>query len=403
MLDQVKPDGKANDWDRRGLPGWTYHNQALHELEVEEIFLKHWQIVGHVNDVGKPGDYMTFDLGNERAFVVRGNDGGLRAFHNLCRHRGSRVVTGASGRCKNALVCPFHGWVYNFDGTLRGAARPSSYPELDKHEFGLRSVEMEVWMGFIFIRFKPGPQPPVAEYLAPYRTEMAAHEPETMVAAGPVWAADLPVNWKSVRDVDNEGYHVAMAHPALQDLYGSTYRDIDYGPGLRVSKGTFKANAGRLWSVRNYVKLSTPLPGLPPERHRLWAYYGLFPNSVFITTPEVVSFYQELPVDVDRSTVRGLTYRYPAESRRQRAARYLTSRIDRATYAEDTQLSIWSNESMKSSAFENFHLSDHERFVRAHHDELRAILPVMTLDKPPLADAIAATNARMKGLQLAEH
>ncbi len=388
----ANPKNFDQDWDRRGLPAWTYHNTALHELELEEVFLKHWQIVGHVNDLAIPGDYVTFDLGPERAFVVRGSDGELRAFHNLCRHRGSRVVTGESGHCKNALVCPFHGWVYNLDGTLRGAARPASYPALDKKEFGLREIEMEVWMGFIFIRFKPGPQPSLATCLAPYAEEFRQHASQEMVPAGKVWSSELPVNWKSVRDVDNEGYHVAMAHPALQDLYGFTYQDIDYPTGLRVSKATYKPDAGKLWSVRNYVALSTPHANLPADRHNLWAYYGLFPNSVFIITPETVQFYQELPAGVNRSVVRGKTYCYPTESRRQRAARYLSYRIDRATYAEDTQLSIWSNESMKSSAFENFHLSDHERFVRAHHDDLRQILPVMSLDAAPAADEMARVN-----------
>ncbi len=388
-----------NDWDRRGLPGWTYHNEALHELEMEEIFLSHWQIVGHVSNVPKRGDYMTFDLGPERAFVVRGADGELRAFNNLCRHRGSRVVTGDMGHCRNALVCPFHGWVYNLDGTLRGPAQPNGYPDLAKHEFGLRSVEMNVWMGFIFIRFKPGPQPSVGAYLTPYVQEIGQHRPEDMVPAGKVWASEIPVNWKSVRDVDNEGYHVAMAHPALQDLYGFTYHDIDYGPGLRVSKGTFKPDAGRLWSVRKYVNFSTPHEALPEERRNLWAYYGLFPNSVFITTPETIQFYQELPVGINKSVVRGMTYRYANESRRQRVARYLSYRIDRATYAEDTQLSIWSNESMKSSAFENFHLSDHERFVRAHHDDLRAILPVMNLDAPPPPAAMKDVNLGLRRSQ----
>ena len=396
MLDRVKPQVKPNDWDRRGLPAWTYHSRALHELEMEEIFLKHWQVVGHVNDVAKPGGYMTFDLGSERAFVVRGHDGRLRAFHNLCRHRGSRVVTGDSGHCKNALVCPFHGWVYNLDGTLRGAAQPNSYPALDKLEFGLRSVEMEVWMGFVFIRFKPGPQRSVAETLAPYVVEFAHHAPEDMVASGAVWANEIPVNWKSVVDVDNEGYHVAMAHPALQDLYGFTYHDIFYGPGLRVAKGTFKPNSGRLWSVRNYTKFSTPRDGLPEDRRYLWAYYGLFPNTVFITTPETVQFYQELPVDLNRTIVRGIIYKYPNENREQKVARYLSCRIDLATYAEDTQLSIWSNESMKSSAFENFHLSDSERFVRAHHDDMRSMLPVMTLDQAPAASELATINTRLQ-------
>ncbi|MBL8789411.1 MAG: aromatic ring-hydroxylating dioxygenase subunit alpha [Rhizobiales bacterium] len=387
----------ANDWDRRGLPGWTYHNPALLELEMDQILLRHWQIVGHVNDVPKPGDYMSFDLGPERAFVLRQQDGTLRAFHNLCRHRGSRIVTEGSGHCKNALVCPFHGWVYNFDGTLRGAARPTSFAELDKHKFGLKPVELDVWMGFIFIRFKPGPQESVAATLAPYATEIGSHLPELMVPTGQLWNSELPVNWKSVRDVDNEGYHVAMAHPALQDLYGFTYRDTDYGPQLRVSKGTFKEGAGRMWSVRHYVRNSTPHPALPEDRRSLWGYYGVFPNAVFITTPETIQFYQELPIDVNRSIVRGMVYRYPEESRKQRLARYLSYRIDRATYAEDTQLAIWSNESMKSSAFDSFHLSDHERFLRAHHDDLRRLLPVLKLDHPPAPERMAEVNSALHG------
>ena len=385
-----------NDWDRRGLPGWAYHTPAFLELEMSELLLTHWQIVGHISNVPKAGDYMTFDLGPERAFVVRGDDGVLRAFHNLCRHRGSRVVTGSQGHCKNALVCPFHGWVYNFDGTLRGAAQPKSYPSLDKHEFGLRAIEMETWMGFIFIRFKTGPQNSVAAHLASYAAEFAHHTPEAMVPADRIWANELPVNWKSARDVDNEGYHVAMAHPALQDLYGFTYHDISYGPGLRVSKGTYKPGAGRLWSVRNYVKYSTSHDAMPEDRRKLWAYYGLFPNAVFITTPETVQFYQELPIDVNRCIVRSLIYRYPDETRQQRLARYLSFRIDRATYAEDIQLSIWSNESMKSSAFENFHLSDQERGVREHHDDLRAILPVLNLQKPPPSDEMATLNEKLR-------
>jgi carnitine monooxygenase subunit len=386
----------GNDWDRRGLPGWAYHNDALLQLEMSDLFRTHWQIAGHINDMPKPGDYITFDLGNERAFVVRGSDGALRAFHNLCRHRGSRVVTGTNGNCKNALVCPFHGWVYNLDGTLRGPARPESYPNMDKQNFGLRPVDMEVWHGFIFIRFEPGPQPAVAVLLKPYDAEFAHHAPETMLPSGEVFSNEVAVNWKSVRDVDNEGYHVAMAHPALQDLYGFTYSDINYAGGLRVSKGTYKPDAGRMWSVRNYVKYSTSRPELPPDRRNLWAYYGLFPNNVFITTPETVQFYQELPIDVNRSIVRGMIYHYPNESREQKAARYLSFRIDRATYAEDQQLSIWSNESMKSSAFENFHLSDHERHVRAHHDDLRTILPVLNLTKAPKHDEMSEVNERLR-------
>jgi phenylpropionate dioxygenase-like ring-hydroxylating dioxygenase large terminal subunit len=388
----------GNDWDRRGLPAWTYHNPALLQLELAELFLTHWQIAGHVNDLPQPGNYLTFDLGSERAVILRGTDGHLRAFHNLCRHRGSRVATGDRGSCKNALVCPFHGWVYNLDGTLRGPARPESYPVLDKKKFGLRPVEMEIWHGLIFVRFRKGPQPSVAELLQPFDTELSQYRAAEMVPSlpGKVWSSELDVNWKSARDVDNEGYHVAMAHPALQDLYGATYRDSHMAGGINISRGTFRMNTGRRWSVRNYTKISGGPDWLPPGLKMTWSYFGIFPNNVIIATPETIQFYQELPMGVNRAKLRGISYRHPVEDRRQRLARYLSARIDRETYAEDTQLAIWSNESMKSSAFEGFYLSDLEQLVRAYHDRLRIVLPVVNLDQPPPDAEMAEINATMR-------
>ena len=126
-----------NDWDRRGLPAWAYHSQAMFDLERDQVFLKHWQVVGHLNDLPAPGDWLAFDMLGERAVVMRGHDGEVRAFHNLCRHRGARVVDGVQGHCRGAMVCPFHGWVYNLDGTLRGAAVPTSFGTLDRQKFGL--------------------------------------------------------------------------------------------------------------------------------------------------------------------------------------------------------------------------------------------------------------------------
>jgi phenylpropionate dioxygenase-like ring-hydroxylating dioxygenase large terminal subunit len=389
-------EAKQNDWDRRGLPGWTYHNAALLELEKTEVFLNHWQIAGHVNDVPNPGDYLTFDICDERAVIIRGEDGQVRAFHNLCRHRGSRVVADDKGHCKNALVCPFHGWVYNFDGSLRGAARPTSYAALERKDFGLRPIEMEIWLGLIFLRFRPGPQGSVADHMARFEPELAAYRPAEMVPSGKVWRSILPVNWKSVRDVDNEGYHVAMAHPALQDLYGPTYVDHPYEDGINLAQGWFNRQGGRRWSVRNYVKFSHGEPWLPDNLRTVWSYYGLFPNNVIIATPETIQFYQEFPLGVEQALVRGIIYQRPKECREQRLARYLSYRIDRETYEEDTQLSIWSNESMKSSAFEGFYLSDLEKGLKSHHDQLRRILPVMSLDEPPADPDLGPVNDHMR-------
>lgn len=394
----AKPLQVPDDWDRRGLPGWTYHSQALFELERHEVFLNHWQIAGHVRDIPAPGDWLTFDLLGERALVIRGQDDQVRAFHNLCRHRGARVVDGASGQCRNALVCPFHGWVYNLDGTLRGAARPESFGDLDRNEFGLKPIEMEIWHGFVFLRFLPGPQPAVDELMKPFDADFTAYGAAALLPGDlGGWATTtLPVNWKSVRDVDNEGYHVAMAHPALQDLYGRTYRDIVYPGGISHSHGEFRTAGGRLWSVRRYLKLAARPAHLPDRLRQSWTYYGLFPNTVIAFTPEGAQYYQDIPLARDETRLDGRLYRYPHEDRQARAARYLAYRIDRDTSAEDQQLSIWSNESMKSSAFENFHLSDLEFGVRAHHDLLRALLPVVRLNEAPEEDRLAAINEDLR-------
>ena len=382
-----------SDWDRRGLPGWTYHSDALLELEKEHLFRNHWQIVGHISDVPNAGDYLTMDVVGERALVVRGKDGVVRAFHNMCRHRGSRVVADEQGNCKNALVCPFHGWVYNLDGTLRGAARPRSFPDLDKDEFGLAPLDLEIWMGFIFIRFrKGGPQPSVAELLRPMEAEFANYRAAEMVPSWGIWTQTSPVNWKSVRDVDNEGYHVAMAHPALQDLYGATYYDEPFVNGVSRSFATYNPHAGRRWSVRHYVRISPRPQHLPEELREAWVYYGIFPNAVIAATPELVQFYQEFPISTGETLLRGAIYRYRDETREQAAARYLALRIDRETMEEDVQLSVWSNESMLSKAFSGFYLSDLEYGVRTHHDHLRRQLPVLNLETAPDEKDMAAIN-----------
>ena len=392
MRDTTIPD----TWDRRGLPAWTYHSPAMLDLEKDELFRTHWQIACHVSDIPEPGDFRTFDICEERALIVRDRDGAVKAFHNVCRHRGSRLVAEDGGNCPGALICPFHGWVYNLDGTLRGAARPDTYPEMDKHEFALKELDCEVWNGFVFVRFRPGPQPSVAELLASIAEEAGAYRMADHVPTDDgYWTQEVPVNWKSVRDVDNEGYHVAIAHPGLQDLYGRNYVDEPYVDGVSRTIGRFTPSKGRRWAVRNYKAMSKPQAFLPEDLHRAWLYYGIFPNAVIAVTPETSLFYQEIPVAVDKTIIRSATYRNPVEDRQQRLARYLAARIDRETVVEDMQLTIWSNESMATDAFEGFFLSDLEYGVRTHHDHLRAALPVFNEEDRPEEDAVRTLNEAM--------
>jgi phenylpropionate dioxygenase-like ring-hydroxylating dioxygenase large terminal subunit len=384
-----------NDWDRAGLPAWSFFSPEMLEAEKALLFRRHWQAVCHVNDIAEAGEFVTLDLAGERALVLRGNDGEVRAFHNLCRHRGSRVVAETQGRCKSAVICPFHGWAYNLDGTLRGAAQPASLPELDPVKYGLKPIEMDIWNGFVFVRFLPGPQPSVAEVMARFAPELAQYDLAEMVPTGEgFWTTEVEANWKCVRDVDNEGYHVPMAHPGLADLFGSNYYDEPFSEGANRSFSTFREGPGRLWSVQNYKKILQAPDKLDDEHKAAWLYLGMFPNLVFGIYPDSIIFYQEFPLECGKTIQRGATYRHKNEDRRMRLTRYLSMRIDRLTSKEDEQLIEWTWEAAFSSGFDGVILSDLEYGVRSYHDELRTHFPVLNEDEPPKGE-LDARNAAL--------
>jgi phenylpropionate dioxygenase-like ring-hydroxylating dioxygenase large terminal subunit len=386
---------EAEFTDRGGLPAWTYFSPELLELEKEELFRRMWQLACHVSDLPAPGDYVGFDIAGERALILRGKDGEIRAFHNVCRHRGSRVAAQDRGHCKSALVCPFHGWSYNLDGTLRAVPQARSLPPLDPVAHGLLPLEFEIWQGFVFVRFAPGTQPSVSTLMGPYEPLIAPYGLSGVRPQSPLKSFVLPVNWKAVRDVDNEGYHVPVAHPALNDLYGGRYEDRSLAFGITLSKGEFNEGGGRFWSVRHYKKLLPEMTHLPADQRRSWLYVGLFPNLVLMLYPDLVGFYQEFPLAVDKTVQRIAYYARPDGRREARASRYLAQRIDSITGAEDTQLIVWSWESMQSSGYRGMILSDLEAGVRTYHDAVRRLLPVTTLDHEPAPKSLAAINRSM--------
>ena len=386
------------DWDRSGLPGWAYFSQELFELECETLFKTHWQFVCHVNEAAEIGAYVTFDVAGERALVIRGHDGILRGFHNLCRHRGSRIVPDARGVCNKAMVCPYHGWAYNLDGGLRGIANRDTFPPMQAEKWGLKPLEMEIWNGLVFIRFQAGPQPAVAEILARFDDEIAPYDLANMVPTDSNSMDDLlAVNWKSVRDVDNEGYHVRQAHPGLHQLYGDGYFDEPYANGTSRSVGTFNEAYGHRWSVRKYREILPEAEHLPLHQRRQWIYFGMFPNFVLGLYPDSVIYYQEVPQSATQTVQRGMCYRRREESREMKAARYLSGRIDRDTAEEDQMLMVWSCEATKSSAYDGVIFSDLEYGVKTYHDHLRRLLPVMGQPAPPEPGQMAQVNDALLG------
>ena len=380
--DQATPNIPSN-WDRNGLPAWSYFNIELLEAEKKLLFRQHWQLVCHENDLPNGGDFMTVDIVGERALILRDKADHIRAFHNLCRHRGSRVLSVERGHCKHAITCPFHGWVYNLDGTLRGPAQPKSFPKLDKVEWGLKEIELSMWFGFVFIRFQAGPQPDITQVLRKFDDEVKQYELNKLLPSGdPFWQENVAANWKCVRDVDNEGYHVSLAHPGLHDLFGSHYYDEPLESGTSRSLGGFREGKNTLWSVKNYRSILSAKQTLDEAHKNAWLYIGVFPNLVFGFYPDSVIFYQEFPVENGKTIQRGASYRYAEENRQMRLSRYLSMRIDRLTSKEDEQLIQWSWEAAFSNAYDGVILSDLEYGVKSYHDQLRKFFPILGGPEP---------------------
>jgi len=378
------------------LPAWTYDNAEFHALEREHLFLPNWQIICHVSDVPGKGDYATLDMMGERAFVVRDEEGALRAFHNVCRHRAHAIARGNFGSCKGALRCPYHGWSYGFDGRLKAVPAAKSFPGLDKASISLLPLDLEVFQGFVYIRFK-GNGPSLAERMAPLAEELALYRFEKLRPRGDFWCHEIAVDWKNVWDNYLEGYHFSTGHPGLHDLMGNPY-DIEAFPGgvARLSH-SIKDKPARSWAARHYQTLLPEVEHLPGPLRRTWSYFPLFPGMSFDVYPDSMNFFQVLPAGPARAILRGQSYALPDDRREMRAARYLGVRLNTKVQREDEELIDSVQRGLASSSYSVGMLSEKETIVRAFQDWIRDRLPVARLTEAPPPGTIATRNAALMG------
>jgi phenylpropionate dioxygenase-like ring-hydroxylating dioxygenase large terminal subunit len=381
----------------QSLPAWTYESAEFFELEREHIFLPSWQVVCHVSDLPEPGDYATLDLLSERAVVVRGKDDRLRGFHNVCRHRAHAVVEGERGRCPNALRCPYHGWTYGFDGRLSGVPDRESFRALDRNDYGLQPLDLEVFAGFVFIRFR-SEGPSVRDRLAAYEPEISRYRIDEMAPLyRDVWSEAHEIDWKNVMDNYLEDYHFPIGHPGLAALMERDYdREVDV-PGASRLSHEMKSRPQKAWSVRHYQKLLPDREHLPVEQRRRWTYISLFPGVSLELFPEQAQFFQVLPVAPGRCLLRGRSYALPGESRQLRAARYLADRINAQVQREDNRLTASVQRGLRSSSYSVGLLSDKEVVTRAFQDWVRERIPLSRLATAPEAGSARRRNSELAG------
>ncbi len=368
-----------DDLENLSLPAWIYHDLEFFEREKQAIFRNSWQVVCHVNDIPKVGDFYTFEFFGESVMVVRAEEG-VRAFHNVCRHRAARLLDGPRGNCGKRITCPYHAWTYGLDGRLVALSR-ETFKNLDTSRHGLASVEHEIYLGFVFVRFAPG-LPSVREMLLPYAHELAPYRFEELVPMGRVSLRPRAVNWKNVTDNFSDGLHINVAHPGLTRLFGRGY-GIEAKPWVDKMWGTLRDTPSSNWSERAYQTMLPKVEHLPPERQRLWTYFKLWPNVAFDIYPDQIDFMQILPVSPTETMIREIAYVHPDSRREMRAVRYLNWRINRRVSVEDRELIARVQQGMGSSSYTSGPLSDGEVCLRSFAKRMRSVIPESTLPQAP--------------------
>jgi phenylpropionate dioxygenase-like ring-hydroxylating dioxygenase large terminal subunit len=369
-------NGGAGDDPDAGwsLPAWTYADPEFFAVERDRVFRPSWQIVCHASDIPGPGDYHLLEWLGESILVIRGEDGQVRAFTNVCRHRGARILDGSSG-CARRLVCPYHAWTYDSAGRLTGVPMKASYGDaFDTADHGLSPVQLENFLGFLFVRLHDDGGPSVAAMMAPHAAEVAPYRFPDLRALGRVTLRPRAVNWKNIGDNYSDGLHIAVAHPGLRRLMGDGY-GVEASAHVDRMWGPIVARPSANLSERAYQRFLPDVPHLPADRQRLWTYFKLWPNMAFDIYPDQVDFMTWLPVSPTRTLIREISYALPDTRRTMKAARYLNWRINRQVNAEDTDLVERVQAGMASASFTVGPLSEQEVALRHFCRRVRSVIP----------------------------
>ena len=195
------------------LPASAYRDPALYERERQEIFARNWMLFSWSERLTEPGDFVAGTLAGYPVFALRDDAGRVRAFHNVCRHRGTQLLTEEHGRCGKLVVCPYHSWSYTRDGRLNKAVDFGSDASLDPDAWGLHAIEAEEWRGLVFLRLRSG-GPTLRDWLGPIDA-MAADYPLESQRYFSSKDRDCAVDWKVYGENYLECYHCRTMHPGL--------------------------------------------------------------------------------------------------------------------------------------------------------------------------------------------
>jgi Rieske 2Fe-2S family protein len=284
----------------RTLPGQYFKSPEIFAEEGERIFAERWLCVGREEQVARPGEFFTQRIGDDSVIILRDKAGRLRAHHNVCRHRGTRLCSAASGRLSETIQCPYHAWTWTLEGRLVGAPSADTIEGFRKEDYPLHAVAIESWEGFLFINLSDDPEP-FAEAYAPLFGRFSRFNLSTLRAGRRV-EYDVKSNWKLLFQNYSECYHCAPVHPALTKLSPPTSGENDLIDGPFLG-GFMVINDGNGSMTMSGRACGLPVGELPEEDHRRVYYYSLFPNMLLSLHPDYVMYHMLWPQDPGRTLI----------------------------------------------------------------------------------------------------
>jgi phenylpropionate dioxygenase-like ring-hydroxylating dioxygenase large terminal subunit len=378
-----------------------------YELERDAIFRRSWLNVGRVEQLPRNGSYFTRELDAARTsvIVVRGTDGEVRAFHNICRHRGNKLVWNdfpaeeVSGSCRQ-FTCKYHGWRYGTDGELTFVQQESEFFDLDKADYPLAAVQCEVWEGFVFVNLDPANTTPVRDYLGRLGAGLEGYPFGEMTQVHK-YRADVGANWKLFIDAFAEFYHAPVLHAKQataeesRKLQGYGFEALAYdidGPHSMVSSWGGMAppkdpsivkpiervlRSGLFGPWDRPIEIPELPPAVNPARSKVWGTdsFVLFPNfMILVWAPNWYLTYHYWPTAYDRHTFEGTLYFVPPRNASERLAQELAAVTFKEYALQDGNTLEATQRMIESRAVTSFPLNDQEILLRHLHKTARDLV-----------------------------
>jgi phenylpropionate dioxygenase-like ring-hydroxylating dioxygenase large terminal subunit len=345
------------------LPAGRYFDQHFYELEMQHVWHKTWINAAHLSELPKPGSYRLFQQLGLSIIISRGLNDEIRAFRNVCRHRGAAILTEERGTARR-FICPYHAWGYGLDGTLDAVPETYNFACLDKAERPLMQVRCETWRGFIFINLDNDAEP-LADFLAPTAREVADFPLEDMVVKD-IITVETGSNWKTAYDNFLEIYHVNTIHAKSLAPYFDTKSFT-----ISLLQNGHARFATRKKIGKTFFSDGKKEPEQFTERFQQHTVaLPIFPNIFTALDPIGFAWQRFLPSGPSKSIMQVLLMGWNKDDQEDRDfwAQMRVSQID--VLNEDLFLFSSIQRSMESGELPNLLLSYQERQIYWYHEEL---------------------------------